>query len=304
MLGVGILAVEPVWEEYLNAFSRNAPFRITKRVSEWEHDHLVQEDWLQESDVLWIPKKHTGGIVAAIQSLRQSRHVLLGFPVLEFQKEACQIVQLAREAHVDVQVGHHDRFHPAFRAVQDTLVKPQLIRIEHHTEISGGPHAEQFFMQSLLYDVDAILALISGPLKKIRAHLSQVALPFGRAIDVRLEFHNGSVALIHLSNLGKGRLRIIEVIGHQSEFKIDLVGGESFITEFKNGVAIQSRLWPVQGLLGLQAGEEIDEESLTRECVSFFYQKQKNDKPLASIEEGFEALQITQSIMEKIRISQ
>ncbi len=303
MLDVGILAEEPIWEEYLSAFSRNAPFRISGQYS--SRDLVVSEHQANpiEADVLWIPKQQDHVMTAAIQSLRQSRHVLLGFPVVDFQNEVGKLVQLAREAHVDVQVGHHDRFHPAFRAVQDMLIKPQLIRIEHETAISDGRHASQFLMQSLLYDVDAVLALITEPLKKIRTHMSQVNLPFGKVLNVRLEFHNGSVASIHLSNMHKERLRTIAVIGHHNEFYIDLVRGESFVTTFDKQVAKQSQLWPVNGLLGFQDGDQIDEEALTRECVSYFYQKEKNAKPLANIEEGFEALQITQEIMHKLELS-
>ena len=299
MLNVGILANNPVWEEYLSAFSRGAPFRIigshTPEISD-SHGGIAN---LNDADVVWIPQKTPESIPEAILSLRESRHVLLGFPVVEFQREASQMVHLAREAHVDVQVGHHDRYHPAFRGVQDILVKPQYIRLDHWTRIIEGPDAEKLFMQNLLHDVDAILALISEPLKKVQAHLSHASVTFGRVLNVRLEFHNGTVAALCLNNLGFEEKRHLEVIGMNTLYSIDLSKGESQVTFCQKDNKTTKKLWPTNGLLGVDTGS-IDEETLTRECVSFFYQKDKNLKPLASIEDGFEALQITRTIYHKI----
>ena len=299
MLSVGILANNPVWEEYLTAFSQGAPFRITGSFHHWRPEHPGDQKSLNEADAIWIPQKTSESIGAAIHSLRESRHVLLGFPLVDFQNEASQMVQLAREAHVEVQVGHHDRYHPAFRAVQDILIKPQYIRVSHNTQVTEGDNAEQLLMEYLLHDVDAILALISEPLKKVQAHISITSAPLKRVINVRLEFHNGTVATICLNNLNQKQRRELEVIGQDSLYSIDLVQGASQVTRYSANQHKTTKLWPTSGLLGINSGL-VDEETLTRECVSFFYQKKNNLKPLASIEEGFEALQITNTIYQKI----
>ena len=299
MLSVGILADNPVWEEYLTAFSQDAPFRITGSFQHWQPEYPGGIENLSEADVIWIPQKTNESIGAAIQSLRESRHVLLGFPVVDFQREASHMVQLAREAHVEVQVGHHDRYHPAFRSVQDILVKPQYIRLNHQTQITESNNAEQLFMENLLHDVDAILALISEPIKKVQAHLSHTSVPFGRVLNVRLEFHNATVATICLSNLDLGSERQLEIIGQDCLYTIDLMRGTSQVRQFGSDNPPITKLWPVNGLLGINSGL-VDKETLTRECVSFFYQKHNKLKTLASIEEGYEALQITNTIYQKI----
>jgi hypothetical protein len=131
MISVGILANDPVWEEYLSVFSQGGPFRITGRTEDHSLNILMQKECITNSDVIWIPELTPHSMEAAIFSLRQSRHVLLGFPVVDFQGTVDQMVSLSREANVDVQVGHHDRYHPAFRAVLDCIKTPQFIRLKH-----------------------------------------------------------------------------------------------------------------------------------------------------------------------------
>lgn len=301
MISVSILANNPVWEENLNAFSQDAPFRITGRTADYPPEKLLTAPCLQESDAVWIPEMTTHSIEAAILSLRRSRHVLLGFPIVDFQKQANQLVNLAREAHVDVQVGHHDRYHPAFRAVQDILQKPKFIRLLHEKQDLIMPGNDQVFLQHIIHDVDSILALVPEQLKKVQAHLSKITSDIGRVFDIRMEFHNGTVATINLSNLGLSEKRELEIIDHEQVFKLDLIKGESWAHTYYNSKPEKTLLWPIKGLLGI-GNVTVDEESLTRECVSFFQRKANNRRPLASIEDGYEALQITEIILKKIGV--
>ena len=301
MISVSILANNPVWEENLTAFAQDAPFRITGRTADYPLEKLLTARCLQESDAVWIPEMTAHSIEAAILSLRRSRHVLLGFPIVDFQQQADQLVNLAREAHVEVQVGHHDRYHPAFRAVQNVLQKPQFIRLIHEKQDLIMPGNDQIFLQHIIHDVDSILALVPEPLKKVQAHLSKITSEIGRVFDIRMEFHNGTVATINLSNLGLSEKRELEIIDYEQVFNLDMIKGESWAHKYYDSQPKKSRLWPANGLLGIVNGT-VDEESLTRECVSFFQRKAQNRKPLASIEDGYEALQITEIILKKIGV--
>ncbi|MCK5822298.1 MAG: Gfo/Idh/MocA family oxidoreductase [Bacteroidales bacterium] len=301
MISVSILANNPVWEENLTAFSQGAPFRITGRTADYPPEKLFSAPCMQESDAVWIPEMTNHSIEAAILALRHSRHVLLGFPIVDFPQQANQLVNLAREAHVDVQIGHHDRFHPAFRAVQEMLHKPQFIRLSHEKQDLMMSGNDRVFLQHIIHDVDSILALVPEPLKKVQAHLSKITSDIGRVFDIRLEFHNGTVANINLSNLGLSEKRELEVIDYEQVFKVDLIKGESWVHKYCDSKPEKSLLWPTKGLLGMGT-VKVDEESLTRECVSFFQRKANNHKPLASIEDGYEALRITEIILKKIGV--
>jgi len=301
MISVGILANNPVWEEYLSAFARGGPFKISGRTEDLSPDFLKNDKCLTESDVIWIPEFTPNSIETAIHSLRGSRHVLLGFPVVDFQGTVAHMVNLAREANVDVQVGHHDRYHPAFRTILDCLHAPQFVKLRHQQKAFIQSEDEQLLLQQILYDVDAILALIKHPLKKVNAHISRINEKIGRVIDIRLDFHNGSAASINFSNLGLADKRTIEITDHQNMYFIDFNEGLAKSFNYENGDVRESLLWPLEGGLGLNKGI-VDVESLTRECVSFFRRKALNRKPLASIEEGYEALQITEIILKKIGI--
>lgn len=300
MITVGILANNPVWEEYLTAFSQGAPFRINGRVTDTLPEELIQTSCFNSSDAIWIPEFTPNSIEAAVYALRQSRHVLLGFPVISFQKQINQIVSLSREANVDVQVGHHDRYHPAFRSVKEQLNEPRFIRISHHLDQYFHEN-EGELLQQLLYDVDAVLALTDASIKRVSAHISRIAPGNGSMIDIRLEFHNGAAASIALSSLGFTSKRFIEISDYQSFYTMDLIQGISTAYYFCDDQRTEKQLWPVNGLLGMNTGQ-IDEESLTRECVSFFQRKASNRKPLADIEAGYQALMITQEIFRKIGI--
>ncbi len=302
MISVGILANNPVWEEYLTAFAQGAPFLISGRAEDDILEKVQIQSCINQSDVIWIPELSNNSIEAAVHSLRKSRHVLLGFPVVDFQPRVSQMVNLAREANVEVQVGHHDRYHPAFRAVLDSIRTPQFVRVIHEVKEFIQEDNEQLLLKQILYDVDAILALINHPIKNVQAHVSRITEKLGRVIDIRISFHNGSAASIHFSNLGLADRRIIEITDYQYLHKVNFTEGTACSVNYESNLPVESKIWPIDGGLGMSKGA-IDEESLTRECVSFFHRKALNRKPLASIEDGFEALQITEKILRKIGVA-
>ena len=73
--------------------------------------------------------------------------------MVHFQDSVSQMVNLAREANVDVQVGHHDRYHPAFRTILDCLNAPQFVQVRHQQKAFILAENQKMLLQQILYDV-------------------------------------------------------------------------------------------------------------------------------------------------------
>jgi len=305
MYGIGILTNDSVWEEKLSGFSQDSNFRITGSFSETSPELLPSSPVFMESDVIWIPAPGPGYVSCAIQAVKLSRHVLFGFPVSNFPDEACQLVDLASESRVHVQVGHHDHYNPAFRSMNKMVQQPQFVDLQHHLGPCGDDFGHALF-HSLLSDIDMCISIVPGGIKKVQSHFTIIREDTPPIINVRLEFHNGAVANVVVDPFTPDRSISLAVYQRQNILRVDLQSGTASVESFKrpgiSGPGSMRQLWPLNGFPALEVDED-DPEFITGECLSFLHNLRNDKSPVSSLDQGCEALKITRNIFSKISIT-
>lgn len=305
MYNIGILTKESVWEEKLSGFSRDSDFRISGSFSVASPELMESSEVFINSDVIWIPAPGPGYIDCAIQAVKLSRHVLFGFSVSEFPDMACSLVELANESRVQVQVGHHEHYNPAYRTMKQQINQVQFIDLHHHLGCCGDDYGHALF-HSLLLDIDMIISLVPDSLKKKQSHFTHVCEDSPPIIHVRLEFHNGTVANLEINPFTTDRNTSMAVYQHQNILRVDMQKATATIESFSgpgsSGPGSQTRIWPLNGFPALKV-EDDDPEFLTGECLSFIHNLRNKQSPVSSLEQGCEALKITRSIFCNIPIA-
>lgn len=301
MYAIGILTKHPFWAEKLSGFLMDSSFRISGTIPEASEESVYSSRVFMDSDVIWIPSPLPGYIDFAIQAVKLSRHVVFGFPISSFPEESCLLVELACESGVQVQVGHHEHYMPAFRAMEKLVSQPQFIDLHHHLG-ACRPGGRYDFFNSILIDIGLIISLVPDVLKKVQSHSTCIQHTSPPLIHVRLEFHNGTVANLSVDPYTDDISRVITVFQHQAVLRVDMNSGistqERFPESGKTGSGTISRIWPVNGS-GPLLSDEKDPEFITGECLSFLHNLLNGLKPVSSLEQGCEALKITRNLFAK-----
>lgn len=304
-VSVGILARDDKWARSLQKAGVDHPYTLNgwtpvdaPRNGAWSH-------LIERSDLIWIPEKINGGMCEAIHAVRKSKHLLLGFPVVDFMGQAFKLLQLAREADVQIQTGHHEPYHPAIQTCMPFVDHPQAISIQHQVPANSPWEAPPWFLKEMVSDLALVLPLIPGREKKIRAHASMNGQRQPISIDIRIEFHNGTLVCMQYRSLFDQSLRTIEIIQYNSIVDIDLIAGESKKVPVLGTQPIQvgdsEIIWKAPiGKSPLHSSQSSDIHRQVTQCINFVKAITKGEKLPSSLEDGFRALEVARQIQSQI----
>lgn len=301
MYSVGILCGESRWPDILKDILKTSGTSVSGWINPNESSRQATEQLIDFSDLIWIPEKINVGMNEAIQVIRRSRHLSLGFPVVEFMDEASFMVKLAHEAHVQVQVGHHDWHQPAFRSSLGHIHQPQSIRIDDFLPEMPPEESHRQVFKTILADLDFALGLTGSTIRKVRPHASRLLNGKAIQVDIRVELHNGSVISLSIRKFSKFQERRMEIIQAGGIIYIDLMRGTSRMEEYHQSDSgfsfIDRAFWPPEGNSNEFTGSgHLIEDEMARECLSFIHALKRGHYSLSSLEGGFKALEITRQI--------
>jgi predicted dehydrogenase len=149
-------------------------------------------------------------------------HVLVEKPLAATTAQASELVELARRGGLVLQVGHVERFNPAFTAAQPYVREPKYIEAVRQSGFSFRSTDIGAVLDLMVHDLDLVLSLVQAPLRRVDA--LGIAL-FGRHEDIvnaRLNFENGCVATLNASRASHSSSRTLHVWSARGFAAIDL----------------------------------------------------------------------------------
>lgn len=156
--------------------------------------------------------------------LRAGKHVLMEKPICSTVDEARQLTEAARQAGRVLQVGHIERFNPAFAATRPLVDSPMYVEAARESHYTGRSVDVGVVLDLMIHDLDLTLALIDSPLQRVSAVGAAVVGPHEDMAQAWLEFANGAVACLKASRVSADPRREMRVIGGWSEASIDFAG--------------------------------------------------------------------------------
>ena len=245
-------------------------------------------------DVIDIVKPTIAHFDYAVNAIKQSKHIFIEKPVTSTVDEAKQLLVLAEEANVKVQVGHVERFNPAFKAALPFISNPMFI--ETHRMIAFDPKKANIpvVMDLMSHDLDIILSVVNANIKKISAKGVEVIGSTPDIVNAIIEFDNGCVANLTASRISLNNERISKFYQKDAHIKIDYLAQEtSLFTLKKNGkIEICSKQLEIN-----------KENPLKRELEEFAQSIINNTTPHVGIHDGSVMLDAAYQVAEKMQIS-
>ena len=175
------------------------------------------------SDALNIATPTTTHYEIAKQLLEAGKHVLVEKPITDQSEQAAELVRLAREKNLVLQVGHIERFNPVFNYLLAAAPEPRFIETHRLSPFPARSTDIGVILDLMIHDLDIVLAFVKSPV----THVDAVGIPvLSKSEDIanaRLRFANGCVANLTVSRVSAERMRKIRVFsGGQSPSYISL----------------------------------------------------------------------------------
>ena len=263
------------------------------------------------------PTVHHHAVAAAF--LRRGVPVLVEKPVCRTVAEANDLIALADLAGVPMQVGHIERFNPAFEDLAARPLTPLFIEAERHGPFTGRSTDIGCVLDLMIHDLDLLLSLVGGPVRNVHAVGAPVFGGHEDMVNARLEFANGCVAHVTASRITKRPKRQLRVWAAEGYAGIDFVNRKLMLVQpsdelRRSGLrvdrmdaAAKARLKDeVFGRYLETATVDADRkwDQLTSELQHFVDCVRTGRRPRVSGEDGRDALALAERILESVRSHQ
>jgi predicted dehydrogenase len=248
----------------------------------------------------------------AVKSLQKNKHVFIEKPLTSTVEEASKLVNLAAGKNTKVQVGHVERFNPAFIAAQAFNLKPVFIESNRISQFNPRGTDVSVVLDLMIHDIDIILTLIHSEVKKISASGVPIISDTPDIANARIEFENGFVANLTASRASlknERKMRLFQKNNYITinflDKKVDVYSIKELENESTNPFSIV--LDPGKGKPKKEISlitPKIPEINAIRHELAIFADCILNDKtPEVTIEDGYRSLKLAHQILDTINES-
>src|SRR6202790_4532949 len=218
--------------------------------------------------------------------LRQGKHLLIEMPITERPDKAQELVKLAKERSLILQIGHVERFNPVLSALEQRLTRPRFIESHRLSPYPFRSVEIGVVLDLMIHDLEIILHLVRSPVKSIDA-VGVPVLSKGEDIaNARIRFENGCVANVTASRISPEKMRKIRVFQQDAYLSLD----------YQNQSGEMFRL--VNGMITREPVEIEKGEPLQREFKYFGDCARRALQPVVSGSEAAAALELAIEITE------
>ena len=239
------------------------------------------------------------------KAIRKGKHVFVEKPLANTMDEARQLVKLAKESGIKFQVGHVERFNPAFLAIRDMPLNPMFIEVHRLAQFNPRGTEVSVILDLMIHDIDIILSIVKSDVKSISASGVGVMTETPDIANVRIEFDNGCVANLTSSRISMKKMRKIRLFQKDAYIGIDFLNKKTEIiklkdTTDKNVFAIDIET-PAGKKTIVMSNPVIPEvNAIKKELEEFRDAIIHNTKTIVSEMDGLLAMEVAHQILEKI----
>jgi|ERR1035437_386590 predicted dehydrogenase len=323
MIRIGVIGVGHLGKVHLKLLKEIPQFELVGFYDhDKQHSELAEKDFgvksypsfdelVNDVDAIDIVTPASSHYEYATKSIRKSKHIFIEKPITLSSDEAKKLVSLSHEGNIKGQVGHVERFNPAFVASKPYIKHPLFIECQRLAQFNPRGMDVSVVLDVMIHDIDLVLSMINSPVKRISA--TGIAV-IGKTPDIanaRIEFDNGSVANITSSRIAANNKREMQIFQSDSYITIDFLNkksevislinhekpldGNEFNTELLNRIS--------KDILKFETPSIIESNAIKTELECFADAILTNGSTPVTIEDGYYALNIANKINDKIKLT-
>ncbi len=317
MLKIGVFGVGHLGKFHLNNWKEIADTElvgfydpdddVSKNVSEkYQLARFVDADALIDAcDVVDVVAPTNYHFELCEKAIKKGKHVFVEKPLANTMEEARLLVKLVEESGIKFQVGHVERFNPAFLAIKDMALNPMFIEVHRLAQFNPRGTEVSVILDLMIHDIDIILSLVKSDVKTISASGVGVMTETPDIANVRIEFHNGCVANLTSSRISMRKMRKIRLFQKDSYIGIDFLNKKTEIIRLKEPQDANVFAFDIETNTGTKtiavANPLVPEVNAIKEELTVFKNAiLNNTRPVVSEIDGLMAMDVAHQILEKI----
>jgi predicted dehydrogenase len=263
---------------------------------------------LEAVDAVDIVTPTTTHFELAKKAAEHGKHIFIEKPLTHTVEEARILKQIVQKQGVKVQIGHVERFNPAFLSMGETKIAPMFI--EAHRLATFNPRGTDVsvVLDLMIHDIDLILHLVKSEIKQIHASGVAIVSASPDIANARIEFENGCVANLTASRMSLKQMRKVRLFQPDAYISLDFLEKKSqiisLLDENTEGVDF-STLMPLETARGtkwidIKMPEPVAVNAIQMELETFAESILHNRDIKVTIEDGYRALKVAHQIIEEI----
>jgi len=245
-------------------------------------------------------------------ALKKSKHVFVEKPLAGKLSEAKRLVSLASEANVKTQVGHVERFNPAFIAVKNMCDNPMFIEAHRLAQFNPRGTDVSVILDLMIHDIDIVLSLVKSGVKRISASGVPIVSSTPDIANARIEFDNGCVANLTASRISMKKMRKIRMFQKDAYISVDMLMHKAEVVRIKDAaegnendpaaMTIDFGKDRAKKQIYLETPEVIANNAIKTELATFADAIINNRPTVVTMEDGAKALEVAHKIIDKINL--
>ena len=240
----------------------------------------------------------------AIQCLTAGKHVFIEKPITQTIAQAEELVQLADAKGLKGQVGHVERFNPAFKAIKQHIEHPMFIEAHRLAEFNPRGTDVPVVLDLMIHDLDVILSVVKSKVKNVRGSGVSVISETPDIANARIEFENGCVANLTASRISLKNMRKTRFFQKDAYIAVDFLTKKVEVVKMKDAPEkpgefdlILQNAEGVKKQIYLEPPTVEESNAILEELNAFADAINKNTDPIVTLAHAKEALRIAHQII-------
>ena len=255
-------------------------------------------------DIVDVVTPTTHHFDCAEQVIKAGKHLFIEKPIAQTVEQAVAIRELAKKHGVRGQVGHVERFNPAFTAVNHLIENPMFIEAHRLAEFNPRGTDVPVVLDLMIHDIDAILSVVKSEVKHISASGVSVISDTPDIANARIEFANGCVANLTASRISMKKMRKARFFQKDAYISVDFLEKKCEVVRMKDApeqaddfAMILQNAEGVKKQIYFDNPEVEENNAILDELEAFADAIEQNTTPIVSLSNGTEALRIAMKII-------
>ena len=316
MLKVGVLGAGHLGKIHLKLLHQSKKYELIgfydpdiaigqSVAKEFKYTYFEQLDALIDAvDVVDIVTPTLSHYNCAIKAITKGKHIFIEKPITNTVEEAEHIRLLVSENNLRGQVGHVERFNPAFKAVKSEIKQPMFIETHRLAEFNPRGTDVPVVLDLMIHDIDIILSVVKSPVLSVQASGVSVISETPDIANARIEFENGCVANLTASRISLKNMRKSRFFQKDVYISVDFLEKKTEVVKMKDASE-----FPDDFDMILQNAEGVKKQiyfenpkiaannAILDELETFAEAIENNTKPIVTLRDGANALKVAHQII-------
>ena len=318
MLKAGVLGAGHLGKIHLRLLNQSKKFDLIgfydadevnakKVVEEFGYTYFDSIEALIDAvDVVDIVTPTLSHYDCAKKAIAKGKHIFIEKPITNTVAEAEEIRSLVASNNVKGQVGHVERFNPAFIAVKDMLDKPMFIETHRLAEFNPRGTDVPVVLDLMIHDIDIILSVVKSKVKHVSASGVSVISDTPDIANARIEFENGCVANLTASRISLKNMRKTRFFQRDAYISVDFLEKKCEVVKMKNAPEqpgdfdmILQNAEGIKKQIYFANPEVANNNAILDELETFADAINNNTTPIVTLHDGTEALRVANMIIDQ-----